>query len=138
MYVDPNDRKFWPTFPTPPESIDWSEKGLVGPVENQNPCGSCWAFSVAGVINAAWLKKDPNTKLASPQQLLDCTPNNGGCGGSSPVAAVDYAVNSGMTIEEEYPYVAYKSSCEYSKDDKYAVAKKYFATPTRGNSTWMK
>lgn len=36
VYVDPNDRKFWPTFPTPPEAIDWNEKGLVGPVENQS------------------------------------------------------------------------------------------------------
>jgi C1A family cysteine protease len=59
-------------FPPGPDYVNWTAKGLVGPVENQRHCGACWAFSTAGIVNAVQLKKNKNAALVSPQQLIDC------------------------------------------------------------------
>lgn len=106
--------------------------------EFQGGCGACWSFSSTGVINAAWRKKNVTRKLASNQQLVDCAQFTKGCDGAYPPNAMNYAIANGMTDEEEYPYVEYKSSCEYSSDTKVAGISKYYAVPTRGNETWMK
>jgi C1A family cysteine protease len=82
-------------FPAGPASVNWTEQ--VGPVENQGACGSCWAFSAAGVVNAALRRRNSSTTiLVSPQQMLDCDNQEGGCGGGWPPHAVDYAVANGI------------------------------------------
>jgi Papain family cysteine protease/Cathepsin propeptide inhibitor domain (I29) len=60
------------SFPPGPRSVNWTAKGLVGPVENQKHCGACWAFSTAAIVNAAQLKVNKNAELVSAQQLIDC------------------------------------------------------------------
>lgn len=73
-------------FPSGPPSIDWREKGLVGPVLNQGHCGSCWAFSVVEVVETVW-RKNNNTITPSPQQLVDCDHHAAhGCHGGNPTA----------------------------------------------------
>lgn len=63
-------------FPEGPESVDWREKGLVGPVHDQKRCGSCWAFSTIEVVAAVW-RKNNKTNVPSPQQLIDCHHEHG-------------------------------------------------------------
>ena len=91
--------------------IDWTAKGLMGPIRNQGLCGACWAFSAIGSIESAmaikkfndmtpterdedWDIVDVNTvgdvvteQLGlviplSEQNLIDCdTMNQQGCDG---------------------------------------------------------
>ena len=54
-------------------AVDWTAQGKVTAVRNQGSCGSCWAFSAAAAIEAAYLLKSGTTLDLSEQQLVDCT-----------------------------------------------------------------
>jgi C1A family cysteine protease len=128
-----------PHFPPGPKSVDWVDKGLVGPVENQGACGSCWAFSTAAVVEAVMRKKHHNKALVSPQQLVDCShTGTSGCSGGWPEYALDYVKIHGITDEEEYPYEAYQRTCEYNPSEKVGTITGVHNIPTRGNETWMR
>lgn len=40
-----------------PEEINWIEKGFETPTYNQKDCGSCYAFSIASVLQAQIFKQ---------------------------------------------------------------------------------
>lgn len=40
-----------------PDEVDWRNKGFTTPVYNQRDCGSCYAFSIATVIQAQIFKE---------------------------------------------------------------------------------
>lgn len=129
----------FPHFPVGSKTVDWRKKGLVGPVENQGTCGSCWAFSASALVEAVMRKKHHNKALVSPQQLVDCShTGTSGCTGGWPEYALDYVKSSGMTDEEEYPYVAYERTCEYRPSEKVGTITGVHNIPTRGNETWMR
>jgi hypothetical protein len=86
--------------------VDWTKHGILGPVQDQGKCGSCWAFATTAAIEAvnnmlgAWPVK------LSEQQLIDCLDVNCfGCSGGFPMEALRYvSKNGGLLPAHAYPY----------------------------------
>lgn len=100
-----------------PASIDWRTKGAVTPVKDQGQCGSCWAFSSTGALEAAWFTKTGNLLSFSEQQLNDCSwaYGNQGCNGGLQENAFKYYKKKGAELESEYPYVGKDRLCHAGK-----------------------
>ena len=52
---------------------DWTaQKGIVNPIQNQQQCGSCWAFSTVATLESAWAVK--TGALAKLSEQVRCAP----------------------------------------------------------------
>jgi C1A family cysteine protease len=73
-------------------SINWTTQGVVGPVNNQGQCGSCWSFSAAESIQSAWAVAGKGLPQLSEEQLVQCSGayGNEGCNGGWPYQAYNY------------------------------------------------
>ena len=49
------------------DGVDWTAKGLLGPIRNQGLCGACWAFSAVGSIESAMAIAKYNKMTPSQQ-----------------------------------------------------------------------
>lgn len=99
-----------------PSSFDWrSYNGnWVTPVKNQGGCGSCWAFSATGTVEAQ-LKLTRGDSNFNPdlaeQELVSCYSDDG-CGGDTHSGAViDYIDQQGLADEWCMPYTATNGAC---------------------------
>ncbi|XP_042349080.1 cathepsin O isoform X2 [Plectropomus leopardus] len=66
-----------------PARFDWRDKAVVAPVQSQEACGSCWAFSVVGATQSVHAIGGSQLERLSVQQVLDCSYQNAGCSGGS-------------------------------------------------------
>ena len=61
---------------TLPKAVDWTTKGIVGPVKNQHvngsACGCCWTFATTGVVECIVAMATGKPISLSEQQLIDC------------------------------------------------------------------
>jgi C1A family cysteine protease len=89
-----------------PKSIDWRDKGAVTPIKNQGECGSCWAFSATGSLEALNYITSGKLISFSEQQLVECSGafGNFGCGGGLMDFAFNYTAVYGIESESNYPY----------------------------------
>lgn len=101
-----------------PESIDWRDKHVVGPVKNQQACGSCWAFASVSVMESMNSLVNQQSVVLSEQQLVDCSTQNNGCHGGLMNKAFKYVLTAGgVTTNSSYPYVAKEQICQFKEGD---------------------
>ena len=105
-----------------PANVDWRNKGAVTPVGDQLQCGSCWAFSTLGLLEASYFINNGQLIAFSEQQAMDCDTQNYGCNGGSPDLAVDYATKAGLESNVDYPYTGVDAKCLYDKSKTYNMS----------------
>jgi hypothetical protein len=98
--------------------LDWRNKdgkNWVTPVKNQGGCGSCWAFSTIGtieaVINIESGNPDLNIDLSEQHLVSDCY-TFGDCDGGYLLNVFRYITNTGVPEEICFPYTARNCMCE--------------------------
>ncbi|XP_013148765.1 PREDICTED: cathepsin L1-like [Papilio polytes] len=96
-----------------PRSLDWRDLGFKPRREEQWRCGACYAFAVTHAIQAQLYNKHRKWDELSPQQIVDCSYEDGnqGCNGGSLQAAFRYAAREGLARETKYPYRGKKGRC---------------------------
>ncbi|XP_038203926.1 cathepsin O isoform X2 [Arvicola amphibius] len=112
-----------------PLRFDWRDKHVVNQVRNQKMCGGCWAFSVVGAIESArGIQGRPQDDL-SVQQVIDCSFNNYGCSGGSPLSALSWLNETQVKLVEdsEYPFKAENGLCRYFPQSQAGVSIKGFS-----------
>lgn len=116
MFV-PNP-KFVPSNAT--MAVDWKAQGVVTSVKNQGDCGSCWAFSATGSLEAQHNMSGKPLISLSEQNLMDCTEGkpylNMACLGGTMDKAFQYIIdNKGVDTEASYPYLAQtEKTCRFN------------------------
>ncbi|NXL00722.1 CATS protein, partial [Mesembrinibis cayennensis] len=115
-----------------PDTVDWREKGCVTDVKNQGACGSCWAFSAVGALEAQVKLKTGKLVSLSAQNLADCSMmyGNKGCGGGWTTKAFQYVTdNQGVDSDASYPCTAQDSACRYNLTARAATRSSYVTLP---------
>jgi len=93
---------------TVPNQYDWTNQtrvpNAVTPVKNQRHCGSCYAFAMVGALEKTYAEIYNTSGPLSPQELLDCS-NENGCEGGSFVGTFSYIQMNGnrLNLEKDYP-----------------------------------
>lgn len=85
------------------------------PVRDQRNCGSCWAFSTLGSLEAMikLYYSDPDMVLdLSEQDLISCTVTGSCAYGGSQLFAANYIKSSGVVDENCFPYIAQEGDCK--------------------------
>lgn len=127
-----------------PKEVDWRKEGVTTPVKNQGSCGSCWAFSVAAVLESHIAIQNNKTQLiVSEQELVDCVVNehkcggSGGCNGATQELGFDYIQKNGVTLLEDYPYTARNGKCQAAQKHKVAQISSFVKLPENDYNALM-
>ena len=110
--------------------------GWITPVKDQKSCGSCWAFSAIGAMEAVaklYKNADCNFDL-SEQELVSCS-NAGSCNGGWPSSALDYTSRKWIQDEMSFRYKAQDRPCSEKGKPLYTIknAGKELFNPIKGN-----
>ena len=119
-----------------PESVDWRQQGVVGPVYDQSQCGSCWAFSAVAALESLNAKSTGVFTRLSEQELVDCSgpQGNEGCHGGLIDYAFEYVKENGIETEAQYPYKGRDQKCNAQKGAAFFRINGYVDVPPNDNS----
>jgi len=124
---------FVPKQASLPDTWDWTQQGAVTQVKNQGQCGSCWAFSTTGSVEACHFFGTKNLVSLSEQNLVDCSDDQGneGCNGGLMTQAMDYIIaNKGIDTEASYAYTAEDGTCSYNAANSGSTEAAYTNVPS--------
>jgi C1A family cysteine protease len=114
-----------------PSHFDWRDYINLPPIRDQGSCGSCWAHSAVGTVEATLISHTgapPYINLAE-QFIVSCEDDcefsifgwclyhSGTCDGGWAHKALSYIVNNGVPDELCFPYVASDVSCNNKCSD---------------------
>ncbi|XP_068596757.1 cathepsin O [Brachionichthys hirsutus] len=107
-----------------PATFDWRDRAVVAPITDQKACGSCWAFSVVHAVQSVHAIDSSQLVELSVQQVLDCSYQNKGCNGGSPVQTLIWLKQTRMKLvpEEAYAYKAKTGICRFFSQSHGGVA----------------
>ena len=96
-----------------PASYDLRTLGEVTPVENQNPCGTCWAFATTSSLESRILVQESTTHDFSEQNIIACcddlcsagSPYQITCGSGGNIAiSTNHLSRKGTVSDSDDPY----------------------------------
>lgn len=111
-------------------SIDWRDKGVIGPVQNQGSCLSCWAFTASATVEASYaIASSKSFTKFSEQQLLDWSDveGNAGWNGGTSEFSYNYLMKNKFCLAQDYAYTGVKGKCQYAscKDKGISIISNY-------------
>ena len=131
-----------------PKDVSWRGSGAdVRYVKDQASCGSCWAFSAVGAMEAAWFMATGERVSLSEQEIIDCTwgtagrghdSANAGCDGGDSWTAVSYAVSvGGLAALRDYQYKGLDGYCRRDGTARAAGFRGWVGVPSLNESALM-
>lgn len=96
--------------------------GWITPVKDQGSCGSCWAFSAIGAMEAiAKFERNATYNFnLSEQELVSCS-NAGNCTGGSIISALDYISKNRIQDDMSFKYKAMDLPCSKKGNPLYTI-----------------
>jgi len=94
--------------PSVPDVLNYDYLNAISQPTDQGSCGSCWAYASTAALNSH-AELNNNTNRYSVAQIVACTPNpqkcggSGGCEGATAELAYEYVLNSGLSLESDFP-----------------------------------
>ena len=99
-----------------PAQVNWVEHGAVSAVRHDlATCSASWAHAALDAIEGDIYLKTGKMEQLSVQQVLDCDHLSWGCHGGLYTNAFEYALETPLMTEKDYPYTGKPQKCAYDK-----------------------
>ena len=95
-----------------PARFDWRDQGVVTRVQDQNPCGACYAFASLANIESKLQIDGAGVFDFSENNAKECPWRDPSCGGSNYWEMAGWLSSRGTVLETCDPYVARDVSCK--------------------------